>query len=270
MKTIAIIAQKGGVGKSKISSHLGALFASSGYATAIIDLDPQASTTKWADRREDDDPVVISAHASRLGHELDRVREAGCEVVVIDTAPHANDAALEAGKVADLLLLPCCITIDDLDAMPSTINIAKLTGTPYFAVLNRTAPVGSEADELAAEIEAMGAPVCPVRLGDRVAYKRCGLEGLTVAEYIPPGKTQPDPKAVQEIRHLYMFACEKVGMTASKHGDVSANQHDDMSATDHVNMTESQHEASETLRHDGSANCGHEDMSAAEHERMSA
>ena len=50
MKTVAILAQKGGVGKTTLAVHL-AVASSRRRNTAIIDLDPQASAARWADRR---------------------------------------------------------------------------------------------------------------------------------------------------------------------------------------------------------------------------
>ena len=43
MKTIAIISQKGGAGKTTLALHLATSSALKGRNTAIIDLDPQAS-----------------------------------------------------------------------------------------------------------------------------------------------------------------------------------------------------------------------------------
>ena len=107
METIAIISQKGGSGKTTIALHLAVASSNSGLNTALIDLDPQASATKWADRREKELPVVLSAHASRLHNEIRRVKETGGQRLFLDTAPHSDSAALEAAKVADLVLIPC-------------------------------------------------------------------------------------------------------------------------------------------------------------------
>ena len=45
-----------------------------------------------------DQPVVVSAHAPRIGRVLDAARARGVGLVVIDTAPHASDAALAAAR----------------------------------------------------------------------------------------------------------------------------------------------------------------------------
>ena len=93
MKTVAIISQKGGAGKTTLALHLATSSALAGRNTAIIDLDPQASAANWGDRRTAELPVVLSAHASRLGHEIRRVGEMKGDLLIIDTAPHSDSAA---------------------------------------------------------------------------------------------------------------------------------------------------------------------------------
>ena len=50
MKKIALIAQKGGVGKTTIAVNLAVAV---GLKTALFDLDQQESAVIWADRREE-------------------------------------------------------------------------------------------------------------------------------------------------------------------------------------------------------------------------
>ena len=66
MYTIAMIGQKGGGGKTTTGTGLAVQAAKSGLASLIIDLDPQANAANWKDRREVDNPAVVSAHVSRL------------------------------------------------------------------------------------------------------------------------------------------------------------------------------------------------------------
>ena len=66
MNAIAIVSQKGGSCKTTLALHLAVASAAAGRNTAVIDLDPQASSTHWLDRRTAEVPVVLSAHASRL------------------------------------------------------------------------------------------------------------------------------------------------------------------------------------------------------------
>ena len=207
MKTIAIISQKGGAGKTTLALHLATASVLAGRNTAIIDLDPQASAANWADRRSEELPVVISAHASRLPHEMKRVEEMGGDILIIDTAPHSDSAALEAAKVADLVLVPCRPAILDIEAITNTLDLVKTTGTPIVVVLNAVAPQGTEASEAAEAIVALGVDVCPVQLRQRVAFSRALITGQTVQEF------EPDGKAAQEASELHAFACAHMNLS---------------------------------------------------------
>src|SRR5499427_10910 len=213
MKTISIVSQKGGAGKTTLAIHLAVASSQAGMNTAVIDLDPQASSAKWADRRQADLPVVLSAHASRLAHVLETTRAEGGELVLIDTAPHSDNAALEAARIADLVLIPCRPSILDLEAIATSLDIAKLAHKPAIVILNAIAPSGSEADEAEEAITQLGGETYPIRLVHRVAYARAIVYGQAAQEYEPHGK------AAREIESLHKFMCAHLHMlTPSKRG----------------------------------------------------
>ena len=147
--------------------------------------------------------MVRSAHASRLRHELRQIQDAGGELVMVDTAPHADSTALETAKASDLILVPCRPSILDLEAMTSTLDLIRTTGTPLWAVLNAVAPHGSETAEAAAAMAALDVAVCPVRIGRRVVFARALVSGLTAEEVKPTGKAA-------EIGRLYELVAAHV------------------------------------------------------------
>ena len=202
MKTVAIISQKGGAGKTTLALHLATSSALAGRNTAIIDLDPQASAANWGDRRTAELPVVLSAHASRLGHEIKRVEEMEGDLLIIDTAPHSDSAALEAAKAADLILVPCRPAILDIEAISTTLDLVRTTGTPIFVVMNAVAPQGNEAAEAAEAITGLDVQVCPHQLRQRVAFSRALISGQSAEEFEPGGK------AAEEAARLHAFVCE--------------------------------------------------------------
>ncbi len=210
MKTVAIISQKGGAGKTTLALHLATSSALQGRNTAIIDLDPQASAANWSDRRVAEVPVVLSAHASRLSHEIGRVKDMDGDLLIIDTAPHSDSAALEAAKAADLILVPCRPAILDIEAISNTLNLVKTTGKPVFVVMNAVAPQGNEAKEAAEAIAELGVEICPVQLRQRVAFSRALISGQSAEEF------EPDGKAAQEASQLYAFMCEHLHTFARK------------------------------------------------------
>jgi chromosome partitioning protein len=215
MKTVSIISQKGGAGKTTLALHLAVASALSGRNAAIIDLDPQASAAKWSDRRTVELPVVLSAHASRLPKEMKRVQDAGCETLFLDTAPHSDSAALEAAKASNLVLIPCRPAILDMEAITNTLGLVKTTQTPVFVVMNAIASQGHEGDEAAEAIAALDVEVCPARIVNRVAFSRSLITGKTAQEF------EPDSKAAQEIEQLHMFMCEQLQTCINEQAGVS-------------------------------------------------
>jgi len=199
MKTIALVNQKGGVGKTTLALHLAAAFHRAGFNAVVFDLDPQASATEWHDARADKSPHVESLQPARMAKTITAAREIGVEILILDTAPHAEATALDAIEAADLVLVPSGSSIMDLRAMRKTAKLIRLKTTPAFAVLNAVASQGTEADDAAAAIETdeeIALPVCPVRLVDRVDFNRCLIEGETAQEYAPKGK------AAREVEQL--------------------------------------------------------------------
>ena len=206
MKTVAIISQKGGAGKTTLALHLAVAAEQSGQPAAVIDLDPQASATGWGDHRAQDKPAVASSQAARLDQVLGAARKAGAALALIDTAPHSENTALAAARAADLILIPCRPAILDLRAIHSTIDLAKLAGRPAVVVLNSVPPRGSLGEDADSAIGVYGIDVCPVRVGQRAVFIHALTEGLTALEYEPAGK------GAREIRQLYKWACRQVGL----------------------------------------------------------
>jgi chromosome partitioning protein len=89
MKTIAIISQKGGAGKTTVAVHLAVAAEQHGWKTALFDLDPQASAASWADKRNNQPPAVVSAQAVRLPNLLEQAAAQSADLVIIDSAPNA-------------------------------------------------------------------------------------------------------------------------------------------------------------------------------------
>ena len=212
MLTIAIVSQKGGVGKTSLALNLAVAAELAGHAALIVDLDPQASAAAWADSRIADTPVVVSAQAARLAEVLSTARKYGASLCLIDTAPHAESPALAAARAADLILVPCRASILDLRAVTASWTIAQLAGTPVSAVLCGVPPRGSLADEAQATLESYGLPVAPVRIGYRAAFVHAATAGQGVQEYEPRGK------AMNEISRLYEWTCSYASQTAMLNG----------------------------------------------------
>ncbi len=208
MKTIAVISQKGGSGKSTISVHLAVAAHHQGFRAAVVDLDPQATARKWGDKREAPEPEVVGDHAERLSQLIDAARTNGADVLVIDTAPNADRASLAAARAADLVLIPCRPAAFDLDAIQATADLADIAKKPAWVVLN-AAPIRSGiVDEARRGLEAKGRKVAPQVVHARVAFAHGVIDGRTALEI------EPDGKAAEEIGALFKWSCKQVGLSA--------------------------------------------------------
>jgi len=136
MKTIAIISQKGGAGKTTLSVHLATAAAIAGHNAAIIDLDPQGTAASWGDRRQAETPEVVSGQAARLSVLIEAAQENGADFLILDTAPNADQTALRAAQIADVVLIPCRAATFDLEAIQATLTLGQLAQKPSFVVLN--------------------------------------------------------------------------------------------------------------------------------------
>ncbi len=65
MKTVLVASSKGGVGKTTIATHIAAQSAIDGLRTALLDADPQESSTRWAQRRALLDSAVLPLDGTR-------------------------------------------------------------------------------------------------------------------------------------------------------------------------------------------------------------
>jgi len=216
MRVLVIASQKGGVGKSTLAVHLATEAVAQKKRALILDLDPQGSAMEWADRRGDLPPDVSGANPASVAKEIERARAEGYNLVVIDTAPHADHAALQAARVADLVAIPCRPSTFDIAAISATLDLCRLANKPAVVVLN-AAPIRSRVTAEAEEaISEKGGKVSPVIIRQRVAFQHCMIDGRTAAEYEPSGA------AADEITRLMAFLI--VGNLANKQAGLPATR----------------------------------------------
>jgi chromosome partitioning protein len=201
MKTVAIISQKGGVGKTTVATALAVAAEAAGKSAAVFDLDPQASATFWRDTRRSATPAVVSIAPARLQHVLKAAAGSGCDLAIIDAPPFAKDIAYEAAQNADFILIPTRPAVLDVMAMTRTLELVRHYQRPSAVVLTFCPTQGREIADTEEAISQMGATLAPVRIHNRVAYSRAQQTGLTAQEFEPGGK------AAEEIKQLYVYTC---------------------------------------------------------------
>jgi chromosome partitioning protein len=214
MKTMAIISQKGGAGKTTVAIHLAIAAEQCGVRTAVFDLDPQASATSWADQRKSPAPVVVPAQTSRLPNLLEQAAAQSADLVLIDSAPNADAASLAAARAADLILIPCRPAAFDLNAIGTTLNLATVAGKPAWVVLNAVPPKGRLGEEAAAALQQGGVRVAPPVLHHLVAFSHAVNDGRAAQEYDPQGR------AATEVKTLFAWLADMLELQTTKQTNV--------------------------------------------------
>ena len=202
MKTIALIAQKGGTGKTTLALSLAVAAEQTGKVAVIIDLDPQATACNWADRRKADTPIVVDAQSYPASKGVgESPPQGGVNLVIIDTSARSDQSALAAAKSADLIIIPCRPQIYDLETVPNSRELIALAGAPpALVVLNAVPPRGSALRAKRAKpSQALAWPCVLPTLGQRAAFGDSSVRGLAALEH------QPGGKAAEEIRQVYKY-----------------------------------------------------------------
>jgi len=201
MKTIAVLSQKGGVGKTTLATCLAVSAEKDGKTAAIFDLDPQATASFWLDVRMAETPAVVSIQAVRLPAMLKAAEEGGTDLAIIDGAAVARDVAFEAAGAADYVLIPTKTAVFDTMAMMTTIDIVRQQKKPFSIVLTFVPPSGQETEDAIKAAAQLESTICPFHIGNRKAYFRAQSQGMAVQEY------DPNSKAADEVARLYEYTC---------------------------------------------------------------
>lgn len=169
---VALLAQKGGVGKTTLCVNLAATAERAGLRAGIIDADPQATASGWARTREErgtSSPVVAAApDPAKLRKALQDARDDGFDVVFIDTPAGVSELPVAAAGAAQLVLVPALPSVFNLDALAPTVRLVRRAGVPAFFVVNRGRSPGINAECALALSSAYGLPAVSVAIANRL------------------------------------------------------------------------------------------------------
>lgn len=209
MRTITLVTQKGGAGKTTIAASLAVAAAEAGEKVIALDLDPQGSLASWGDARAADTIAVDRLGPDQLP-ELPAILKAlageGYTLAVLDTAGVASTGGNLAMQAADLALIPARPSSLDLKAtMPTIEALMRLEMRDRFAFILNQCPAGrsSRATEAASGLGMFGVLAEPP-LAQRADHQDAMAAGQGVTEYAADGK------AAEEIRALWTWADRKM------------------------------------------------------------
>jgi chromosome partitioning protein len=206
MRIIAVVSQKGGVGKTTIAAHLAVRAGAVEQGPAVlIDTDPQGSLGEWWRARKNDVPALATVRLDELSANLAELRSYGTAVAIIDTPPALTASIEQVIAVADLIVIPARPSPHDLRAVGATVELVRKAGKPFVFVVNGAAPRASITAQAVAALSEHGR-VVPVILYQRTDYAASMIDGRTVLETAASGRS------AREISDLWRFIYEQIDM----------------------------------------------------------
>jgi chromosome partitioning protein len=209
LRTIAVVALKGGSGKTTVATHLALAAHLRDVNVLVVDTDPQRSV-----RDVMSGPACITASGPSLMAAQFAAVDERRGLLVIDTAAGAVEDVTEAIVLADLTILVVRPTLLDLAGMARTYKLVRKLGKPCSVVMNQ-APVAREGTEaplvkrMMAGLEYMQAPVAPVVLRSRAIYQTSLERGRSVEE-------TSDRAAAAEVAELWDFIRARLDIQAPR------------------------------------------------------
>jgi len=200
MSVIAIVGNKGGVGKTTLSVNI-ASGLNKRRSTAVIDADPQLSSIQWRAFSEDNAVSVyeaeenLAAQARELKQDYDQI--------VIDCppsvyAPQTNKALV----ISDRAVIPVQPSPMDLWATVHIIEAVEKAkesnpGLRPLLVINQLEPKTMLSKLVRDAVQEIGIPVADVMIRRRAIFRSSALDGKSVYEAGGHGAA-----AVEEIEQL--------------------------------------------------------------------
>jgi chromosome partitioning protein len=204
MRTIAVIARKGGSGKSTIALHIAIAAHLRGRSVLVADTDAQRSASQVLKGRRGPGPELAETSGAKLfALQVASVRS-GVDMMVIDTPAVVEEEISYAIVAADLCLLVIRPTFLDLAAAIQTAEIVRRLRKPALVVLNQapSARAGVENPAVKRALEALlmlRLPVIPSILRARASYQSAFETGRSVEELDPPAES------AREVADLWAF-----------------------------------------------------------------
>lgn len=208
---ITVGAEKGGVAKTRLSTHIATIAASEGVDTVLLDTDKQGSAMSWSRIRNEENiepAITVLALPPNPARELANLSQK-YELVVVDIGAQNYRTMLECALLSDLVLVPCGADQQEIESTLNVFDALKQMGPrhpagaiPAFVVLTRVSPL--ENSKATADIRSFfaseGVNVFLSHIAHRSAWLTSGRTGKAVHEL--KGKERSE-KAVDEMRAVY-------------------------------------------------------------------
>ncbi|ETO15111.1 plasmid partitioning-family protein [Reticulomyxa filosa] len=201
IKIITIANRKGGAGKSTCAAHFALEASTKNNKVILLDLDPQKTLESWWEKRTEENPYMADASAQNLREKIALIKTKGFDYCIIDTPGDTSINAVEAIKLADLIIIPCKPTSPDLKAIGRTISMVQENNKNYIFVLTQTISKATSTIQAASVLSDFG-PIAPATIANRIAYANAMSSGGTACEL--------DKNAAIEVQKVWEFIMKKL------------------------------------------------------------
>ncbi len=213
MKTVAVIAQKGGAGKTTIATNLAVRAADDFSMVAMVDMNhDQANLTQWCNIREGlgEIPALFS-DVEDLVKDLPRLEHNGWQLCLIDAPPSYSGIIETCVMAADAVIVPVKISMFDAGSLQPVVEMVKRHRKPYAVVLSDVdSRFKTQIAQVTEALKADGLPLLSGVISHLQAYQVAPNLGKTGAEL--------DDKAAAEIDALWAEVCKLAGLKVAKKG----------------------------------------------------
>ena len=208
MNKIVVLNPKGGCGKSTIATNIAACYAARGTTPAIMDFDPQGSSTAWLDRRPDNLPSIHGIAAFKKSMQATRswqlrVPSDTVDLIVDSPASMHHDDLREITRDATSILVPVLPSSMDIHAASRCIAdlllVAKIDrrDRKLAVIANRTRKNTKSFAKLMRFLDSLGIPIIAV-LRDSQNFVHAAEKGIGILE-MQPSRVRPDVEQLNKI-----------------------------------------------------------------------
>ena len=186
-KVIAFSNQKGGSGKTTLSTNIAVLWSNSGYKVAVIDADAQKSLTYWLEERKKyygDDDIGIDSYnfdTRNLIEEIKQIKRK-YDFIIIDSPPSITFDTIQIIKASNKVFVPVQPSPLDLMATIPFLNIAKQENKSPMIFLNRVMPRAKLTDAMVLRLRYSGAKIARSRISSKVIFAESFAVGRGVID----------------------------------------------------------------------------------------
>ena len=206
-KVIAVLNQKGGVGKTTISAHLGFGLQRAGHSVLLVDSDPQGSLRDWSAASEGEIMSVVGLDRETLAKDVETMKSS-YDFVVIDGRAKAERMAGITVRTADLVIIPVSPSALDIWGASDLVEAIKARhevteGKPETRFLINLARKGTKLiDEVLPAIKDYNFEALNALLHLKEDYRLAMGEGVTVYQTKNADAIKEVDELIKEIKEI--------------------------------------------------------------------